>query len=233
MADGRVIELSHELRDGLVTLPGFPPPRVGTFLSRGASRERYAPGVEFDIATIEMIANTGTYLDSPFHRYEDGADLAGLDPARLLEIEGLVVRAPVEAGRSIDRQRLGELAADEVEGRAVLVHTGWARHFGTPAYGAGHPFLLESAVKWLVGAGAMIVGIDSLNIDDTDDGRRPAHSLLLGAGIPIVEHLTNLDQLPDRGFRVTALPPRFEGVGTFPVRVVARIDETDSGMLSR
>ncbi len=222
MTTGRVIELSHELRDGQVTLPGFPPPRVGTFLSREESRARYAPGVEFHIATIEMIANTGTYLDSPFHRYAEGADLAGLDPARLLEVEGLVVRAPVEDGRSIERERIGALAGDSVAGRAVLVHTGWARHFATPAYGVGHPFLAESAVKWLVDAGAAIVGIDSLNIDDTDDGRRPAHSLLLGAGIPILEHLTNLDRLPDRGFTVTALPPRFVGVGTFPVRVVAR-----------
>jgi kynurenine formamidase len=223
MATGRVIELSHELRDGMVTLPGFPPPHVGTWLSREASRERYAPGVEFHIATIEMIANTGTYLDSPFHRYEDGSDLAGLDPARLLEIEGVVVRAPVEEGRAIDRTGLGQIDADEIADKAVLVHTGWARHFETPAYGVGHPYLDESAVQWLIDAGAAIVGIDSLNIDDTDDGRRPAHSLLLGAGIPILEHLTNLDQLPDRGFRLTALPPRFAGVGTFPVRAVARL----------
>jgi kynurenine formamidase len=224
MATGRVIELSHKLRDGLVTLPGFPPPHVGTFLSREASRERYAPGVEFHIATIEMIANTGTYLDSPFHRYQDGKDLAGLDPARLLEVDGIVVRAPVADGRAIDHERLGSLSAEDVAGRAILVHTGWARHFGTPAYGVGHPFLTESAVQWLTDAGPAIVGIDTLNIDDTDDGRRPAHSLLLGAGIPIIEHLTNLDQLPDRGFRVTALPPRFAGVGTFPVRAVARLE---------
>jgi kynurenine formamidase len=225
MATGRVIELSHELRDGLVTLPGFPPPHVGTFLSREASRERYAPGVEFHIASIEMIANTGTYLDSPFHRYAEGADLAALDPAKLLEVDGIVVGAPAEDGRSIDRDRLGGISADEVAGRAILVHTGWSRHFATPAYGTGHPFLAESAVEWLVAAGAAIVGIDSLNIDDTDDGRRPAHSQLLGAGIPILEHLTNLGHLPDRGFRLTALPPRFAGVGTFPVRVVARIGE--------
>ena len=183
MASGRVIELSHELRDGLVTLPGFPPPRVGSYLSREQSRQRYAPGVEFDIASIEMIANTGTYLDSPFHRYADGADLARLDPATLLEIDGIVVRAPVDDGRSVDRDRLGAVSAGDVSGRAVLVHTGWSRHFGTPAYGAGHPFLAESAVQWLVDAGAALVGIDSLNIDDTDDGRRPAHSLLLGARI--------------------------------------------------
>jgi kynurenine formamidase len=225
MTANRVVELSHELRDGQVTLPGFPPPHVGTFLSREASRERYAPGVEFHIATIEMIANTGTYLDSPFHRYADGVDLAGLDPARLIEVEGVVVRAPVEDGRSIGRERLAGLQAADVAGRTVIVHTGWARQFGTPEYGVGHPFLAQSAVEWLVDAGAGIVGIDSLNIDDTDDGRRPAHSILLGAGIPILEHLTNLHQLPDRGFRVTALPPRFAGVGTFPVRVVARIEE--------
>src|SRR3954462_11143483 len=167
MATGRLIELSHELRDGLVTLPGYPPPHVGTFLSREASRERYAPGVEFHIATIEMIANTGTYLDSPFHRYEDGKDLAGLDPAKLLEVEGLGIRAPDEAGRAIDGKRLGSLSANDVAGRAVLVPTGWARFFGTPAYGVGHPFLAESAVQWLVDSGAAIVGIDTLNIDDT------------------------------------------------------------------
>jgi kynurenine formamidase len=225
MAEPRpaVIELSHVVEDGSVTLPGYPAPRIGTFLSREASRAHYAPGVEFHIATIEMIANTGTYLDTPFHRYPETTDLAGIDAARLLEVPGLVVRAPVADGRAIGIDRLGALAAGDVAGRAVLVHTGWDVHFGTPAYGIGHPYLTAATVRWLADAGPAVVGIDSLNIDDTQDGRRPAHSTLLGAGIPILEHLTNLASLPDRGFRLTALPARFRGVGTFPVRAVARL----------
>lgn len=217
---GRIVELSHVIRNGQVTLPGFPAPQIGTFLSREASRERYAPGVEFDIATISMIANTGTYLDTPFHRYADGVDLADLAAERIFDVEGVVVRA---AGMtSIGAEAL---AGTNIRGKAVLFHTGWDAHFGAPAYGVGHPHLVESAVRRLVQDGATLVGIDSLNIDDTADGTRPAHSLLLGAGIPILEHLTNLGSLPDDGFRITALPPRIAGMGTFPVRVIARLEE--------
>ncbi len=219
MITGTIVELSHVIRDGQVTLPGFPAPHLGTFLSREASRERYAPGVEFHIATITMIANTGTYLDTPSHRYAEGDDLSTISPERLFEVEGIVVRAT----------GMHEIGADafegrDVRGRAVLVHTGWDVHFGTPAYGDGHPHLVESAVRRLVAGGAVLVGIDSLNIDDTADGTRPAHSQLLGAGIPILEHLTNLGALPDTGFRVTALPPRIAGMGTFPVRAIARLE---------
>jgi kynurenine formamidase len=215
---GRIVELSHVIRDGQVTLPGFPAPVIGTFLSREASRARYAPGVEFHIGTISMIANTGTYLDTPAHRFADGVDLSALPAEKVFEVPGMVVRV---AG--LTRIGADSLEGLAVRGCAVLFHTGWDVHFGTPAYGVGHPHLVEATVRRLVDGGATLVGIDSLNIDDTADGTRPAHSLLLGAGIPILEHLTNLGEVPDTGFRVTALPPRVAGMGTFTVRAIARV----------
>lgn len=216
---GTIVDLSHTISDGLVTYPGLPGPTIGTHLSREASRERYAPGTEFHIGTISMVANTGTYLDMPFHRYADGADLAGLPAERVVAIDGVVVRQQGEGG-------IGPEQLDDVEtwGKAVLFQTGWDRLFGTPAYGGPEaPFLTADAARRLVDGQAAIVGIDSVNIDDTTDASRPAHTILLAAGIPIVEHLTNLDRLPARGFEVTALPPRIEGMGTFPVRAIARI----------
>jgi arylformamidase len=215
MTEGQVVELSHDIRDGMVTLPGFPEPQIGTYLSREDSRARYAPGTEFFIGTISMIANTGTYLDTPFHRYDDGFDLAGLPP--LLRVPGILVRA---GDGGIGPEALGGM---EVAGMAVLFGTGWDRHFERPEYAVGHPFITGETADRLVAGGARLVGIDSVNIDDTNDPSRPAHSILLRAGIPILEHLTRLDQLPDRGFEVTALPPKVEGFGTFPVRVVAEI----------
>jgi kynurenine formamidase len=213
------VDLSHPIRDGETTYPGLPAPVLGTHLSREASRARYAPGTEFDIGTITMVGNTGTYLDTPFHRYPDGFDLAGLALERCVDLEGIVVRGG-------DRRALdADLLADgDIAGRAVLFHTGWSRLFGTPAYGTGAPFLTEAAALRLVDAGATLVGIDSVNIDDTDGNARPAHSILLAAGIPIVEHLTALDRLPDRGFRFTAVPAPVAGLGTFPVRAFARLD---------
>jgi kynurenine formamidase len=216
-----LIDLSHVVADGTVTYPGLPAPVIRDHLSRDASRSRYAPGTEFQIGRIEMVANTGTYVDAPFHRYADGTDLAGLALDVLADLDGLVVRIPAGATAAIDT---GAFAAIDPRGRAVLVHTGWDRHWGTPAYGAGgHPFLTRAAAEHLAQAGARLVGIDSLNIDDATDGTRPAHTVLLGAGIPIVEHLTGLARLPDTGFRFFAVPPKVRGMGSFPVRAFALV----------
>ncbi|MFI2709536.1 cyclase family protein [Micromonospora sp. NPDC018662] len=224
-ADGRrLVELSHEITDGLVTLPGWPAPRITDWLTRETSRERYAPGVEFHVGRIDMIANTGTYVDTPSHRFADGPDLAGVPLDRLADLPGLVVRVPAGV-RAVDRLLL---APYEVAGRAVLLHTGWDTHFGTDRYAAAEaPFLTGDGASWLVEAGATLVGIDSINIDDMTAaaaGERPAHSTLLAAGIPIVEHLTGLSELPPSGFRFTAAPPRVAGMGTFPVRAFATVD---------
>jgi arylformamidase len=187
-----LIDLSHTIEHGLVTYRGLPAPVVCDFLSREHSRAHYAPGTEFQIGRIDMVANTGTYVDSPFHRFAEGKDLAALDLASLADLDALVVRPDV-SGRAIDASAFAGL---DVRGRAVLVETGWDRHWTTPQYFEGHPFLTEDAARSLVAAGAVLVGIDSLNIDDTDDGRRPVHTALLGADIPIVEHLRGLSALP-------------------------------------
>lgn len=220
-APRRVVELSHTIRHGMVTYPGMPVPEVGEYLTRQASRDHYAPGTEFAIGRICMVANTGTYLDSPFHRFADGADLAALPLARFTDLDGLVVRVLGSTSRAVDRQMLLPF---DVTGRAVLIHTGWDRHWGTERYGTGHPFLTRGAASWLAEQGAALVGIDSLNLDDTDDGTRPAHTELLAAGIPVVEHLRGLGQLPCDGFRFHAAPPAVEGMGTFPVRAYAVLD---------
>jgi arylformamidase len=214
---GERVDLSHVIEDGMVTYPGLPAPVICDFLSRERSREQYAPGTEFQIGTIELCSNTGTYLDSPFHRYADGSDLAGLSLERLAELDAVVVDA---SGRAIDRDQLLPYA---VRGKAVLVRTGWDRHCGTEAYFHGHPFLTAAAAEYLVAEGAVLAGIDSLNIDDTSGGERPVHSILLAAGIPICEHLTNLAALPVEGARFSAVPPRVHGMGTFPVRAYAVI----------
>jgi kynurenine formamidase len=215
----RFVDLSHVIEHGMTTYPGLPGPVICDFLSREASRARYAPGVEFQIGKIEMVANTGTYLDAPFHRYADGMDIAGLPLESLAGLEGVVVRAAA-AGRAIGPEAF---AGREVAGTAVLVRTGWDVHWGTPAYLSGHPFLTAAAAKHLVDQGAALVGIDSLNIDDIGDDARPVHSLLLAAGIPIVEHLRNLGPLPDRGFRFSAVPARVAGFGSWPVRAFAEV----------
>ncbi len=199
----------------MVTYPGLPAPYICDFLSREASRERYAPGTEFQMGKIEMVSNTGTYLDCPFHRYADGEDLADVGLERLVELPGLVVRV---SQRAID---VDVFAGLEVRGCAVLVHTGWDVHWRTERYGHDSPFLTAAAAECLREKGAALVGIDSLNIDDTGDGTRPVHTALLGAGIPIVEHMTRLGDLPDTRFRFTAAPPKVRGMGTFPVRAFA------------
>jgi len=215
-----LVDVSHVVADGTITYPGLPAPVITDHLSRAASRSRYAPGTEFQMGKIEMVANTGTYVDAPFHRYADGADLAKLPLEHVANLDGVVVRCVGRAERAIDRDAFAGVA---VRDRAVLVHTGWDRHWGTAAYGVGHPFLTCAATAALVEAGARLVGIDSLNIDDTADGTRPAHSLLLGAGIPIAEHLCGLERLPDTGFRFFAVPVKVSGMGSFPVRAFAMV----------
>jgi kynurenine formamidase len=218
MNDDRLVELSHVIRHGTTTYPGLPGPEIGDHLSREASRALYAPGTEFHIGRISLVANTGTYLDTPFHRYPDTPDLSAVPLTRLVDLDGIVIRVP-DGQRAAGREALDQ---HEVAGRAVLLHTGWDRHWGTPSYGSPqHPYLTAEAAAWLVDEDAGLVGIDSVNIDDMADPTRPAHTALLGAGIPIVEHMRGLDALPDRGFRFHAAPPMIAGMGTFPVRAYA------------
>jgi len=213
----QLIDLSHDVEHGMVTYKGLPAPIVCDFLSREASRTIYAPGTEFHIGKIEMVANTGTYIDSPFHRYADGKDLSELPLESLANLDAVVVRC-VGRGRSIGPDAFSGV---EVRGRAVLVHTDWCSRWRTDAYFEGHTFLTADAASWLVERGARLVGIDSYNIDDTDDGRRPVHTALLGSEIPIVEHMRGLEALPDRDFRFSAVPVKVKKFGTFPVRAFA------------
>ena len=220
----RLVDLSHEIEHGMVTYRGLPSPTISDWLSREASTARYAPGTTFQIGKIELLANTGTYIDAPFHRYEDGRDVAGYALEAVADLTGVVVRANVGGGakRAIDAAHFNSA---EVRGKAVLVHTGWDQHWRSDTYSSGqHPFLTKDAAEYLATNGAMLVGIDSLNIDDDKDGTRPAHTILLGAGVAIVEHMTNLGSLPDVGFRFFAVPPRVRGMGSFPVRAFARLD---------
>ncbi|WP_448003005.1 cyclase family protein [Agromyces bauzanensis] len=220
-ARGELVDLSHTIRAGLVTYPGIPAPTVTPHLSREASREHYAPGTEFAIDLITMAGNTGTYLDSPYHRYARGGDLASLPLETLVGLPAEVFHLTDAASRGIPAEVFFDR---ELAGTAVLLHTGWSRHFGAPEYAFGSPFLTEAGARHLVDAGAVLVGIDSLNIDDTESGgTRPAHSILLAAGVHVVEHLTGLDRLPARGARFTAVPPRVEDFGTFPVRAFAEL----------
>jgi kynurenine formamidase len=214
----RLVDVSHEVADGLVTYRGLPAPIICDYLTRAASRAVYAEGTEFHIGKIEMVANTGTYLDAPFHRYADGQDVAQLDLAAVADLDAIVLSG---AGRrAIDA---AVFTPHELRDKAVLVHTGWDAHWNTEQYFSGHPFLTRAAAEHLAAAGARLVGIDSLNIDDTADLTRPAHSILLRAGIPIVEHLCNLAALPARGFKFFAVPVKVKGMGTFPVRAFGLI----------
>jgi arylformamidase len=217
----RLIDLSHVIEEGMTTFKGLPGPHLCDYWTREASASNYDDGSTFQIGRIEMVANTGTYVDSPFHRYADGKDLSELPLGSLADLEGLLVRRPHEDGLAIDADAF---AGKDVAGKAVLVHTGWSRFWRTDAYFADHPFLTEAAAQSLVEAGAAFVGIDSHNIDDTRARARPVHTRLLGADIPIGEHLTGLEQLPDQGFRFSAVPPKVRGMGTFPVRAFAKLD---------
>jgi arylformamidase len=216
----RFIDLSHSITAGLITYKGFPAPLICDYLSREASKQFYNEGTSFQIGKIEMVANTGTYLDSPFHRFQEGHDISQLDLLGLAELEAVVVRTEGMPGRAVDRQALVPI---DVRGKAVLVHTGWAKHWATDQYFEGHSFLTEAAAVYLKEQGAVLVGIDSLNIDDISDGARPVHTVLLGGGIPIVEHLCNLHLLPITGFTFTAVPVKVKGMGSFPVRAFASL----------
>jgi kynurenine formamidase len=214
----KIVDLSHVITEGMTTYRGLPGPHICDFWSREASAANYDDGSTFQIGKIEMVANTGTYLDAPFHRYEDGADLSQLRLESLADLPGVLVHQPFEQGLAIDVEAFDGL---DVRGCAVLVRTGWDRHWGTDAYFSDHPFLTTRAAEWLAENKAVVVGIDSHNIDDIRVRARPVHTTLLGAEIPICEHMTNLGPLPDEGFRFSAVPPKVRGMGTFPVRAYA------------
>jgi arylformamidase len=223
-----IVDLSHVIEDGTITYPGLPAPVIADHLSREMARERYAPGYEIQIGRIEMVANTGTYVDTPFHFRPDGHDLSGIDLARVTDVPGIVVDA-TSVGHDGGDARDHEIAADvldglDLAGRAVLFHTGWDRHWGTDQYGrTEHPHLGTTTTARLVDAGVTLVGIDSVNIDGTHTGERPVHASLLAAGILIVEHLTRLDQIAGRPFTFFAVPPAVRGMGSFPVRALALV----------
>ena len=219
MADrAEIIDLSHVIEEGMTTYKGLPGPHICDFWTREGSAANYDDGSSFHIGRIDMVANTGTYLDSPFHRYADGADLSELNLQSLADLPGIVIRRPWENWIAIDADTF---AGREVRGSAVLVHTGWDRHWRTDGYFGEHPYLTEQAADWLTENGAALVGIDSCNIDNMNVRARPVHTRLLGAGIPICEHMTGLSGLPDEGFRFAAVPPKVKGMGTFPVRAYA------------
>jgi kynurenine formamidase len=215
-----LIDLSHSIEHGMTTYPGLPAPIICDYLSREASRSHYAPGVEFQIGKIEMVANTGTYIDAPFHRWSDGKDLAALPLECLAGLDAIMINIPTGSRRPIGR---AAFEGAELKGKAVLVRTGWDVHWRTQQYLSGHPFLTADAAEHLVSEGAVLAGIDSLNIDDTDDRSRPVHSTLLAAGIPIVEHMCNLSRLPDRDFHFYAVPAKVVGFGSWPVRAFAHV----------
>ena len=219
MRNYELIDVSHTVHDGMVTYKGLPAPVISDHLSREQSKEFYAPGTEFHIGRIEMVANTGTYIDSPFHRYPDGTDLAGLDLYSLANRDGLVIRTLGSPDREIS---VAAVASLDVKGKAVLFHTGWDARWRTEGYSDGtHPFLSGEAAESLVEGGVALVGIDSYNIDNTIPKSRPAHSILLRSGIPIVEHLCGLGELPDDNFKFFAVPVKVKNFGTFPVRAFA------------
>ena len=220
MTNNKLIDLSHIVEHGMITYKGLPAPIICDFLSREDSRKHYAAGTEFNIGKIEMVANTGTYVDSPFHRFADGIDLSELPLESLADLEGIVVRA-MDLGRTISAVAFSGI---DVKGKAVLIHTDWSRHWRTDQYFDGHPFLTKDAVELLVEKGAVFVGIDTYNIDDTADGTRPAHTTLLGNKIPICEHMCGLELLPNSGFSFHAAPVKVKAFGTFPVRAYAVLD---------
>jgi kynurenine formamidase len=216
----RIVDLSHRIESGMTTYPGLPAPVVSDFWTRESTRGKYAEGTTFQIGRVEMVANTGTYVDAPFHRFAQGADVAAMALDRLVDLPGLTFDATTRSGRAVEAAVFG---GRPIRGRAVLVRTGWDVHWRTPRYGKDHPFLTRDAAELLAREGAALVGIDSLNIDDTADLSRPAHTLLLEAGIPILEHLAGLAELPPEGFRLHAAPAPVAGMGSFPVRAYALI----------
>lgn len=216
----RLIDLSHVIEDGMITYKGLPAPVICDYLSRENSKKNYDPGTEFQIGKIEMVSNTGTYIDCPFHRYADGQDLSEVTVERFAELEGILVNVDLQNGNGIGKKIFEGL---NLKGKALLVNTNWSKHWRTDVYFENHPFLTEDAAVFLRNAGVKLVGIDSHNIDDTKIKSRPVHTTLLKAGILIVEHLCNLDQIPKGNFVFNAVPPKFKGVGTFPVRAYVRM----------
>jgi kynurenine formamidase len=219
-----LVDLSHTIEDGMVTYRGLPAPVVCDYMSHTKSREHYGEGTEFHIGEVRMVSNTGTYIDSPFHRFPDGPDLAELPLESVAALDGVLVR-PAPSVRSIDAEWFRGV---NVAGKAVLINTDWDRHWRTDQYFEGHPFLTEAAAEYLMAQGAKLVGIDSLNIDDTDDPMRPVHTILLQSEIPIVEHLRGLSNLRGREFRFHAVPVKVNGIGTFPVRAFAELGALES-----
>jgi kynurenine formamidase len=219
-ASADYVDLSHTIHDGLVTYRGLPAPVICDYLSREESRSHYAPGTEFQIGKIEMISNTGTYVDCPFHRYADGKDLSEVPLELFADLPGIVIRADYREDLALTADRFKN---HEVANRAVLVQTGWDQHWETERYFGEHPFLTADAAIYLRDSHVRLVGIDSMNIDDTRGATRPVHSILLRSEILIAEHLCNLQNVPDQGFWFSAIPPKFKGVGTFPVRAYARL----------
>lgn len=217
----KFIDLSHTIEAGMITYKGLPAPVICDYLSREKSRDFYEAGTEFQIGKIEMVTNTGTYLDCPFHRFEHGHDLSQILPEQFADLPGLVIRHDLSQGLAVD---VDAFRQQEVRGRAVLVHTDWAKHWRTDQYFEDHPFLTANAAAYLVEHGAILVGIDSHNIDDTHGRMRPVHTTLLGANILIVEHLCNLESLPNQPFSFSAIPPKVKGAGTFPVRALAKLE---------
>lgn len=216
LPDDKYIDLSHTIFDGLVTYKGLPSPVICDYLSREQSKANYEPGTEFQIGKIEMVTNTGTYIDCPFHRFEHGKDLSEMELDRFADLEAITINA--ESATAIDKSYF---VAKEIRNKAVLVYTGWAKHWNTPQYLEGHPYLTADAAEYLKECHVKLVGIDSHNIDDTSGKSRPVHTILLGAEILIAEHLCNMDKLPEGGYRFNAVPPKFKGAGTFPVRAYA------------
>ena len=216
LPDDKYIDLSHTIFDGLVTYKGLPSPIICDYLSREQSRANYEPGTEFQIGKIEMVTNTGTYIDCPFHRFEHGKDLSEMELERFADLDAITINAEniTEIGKSY-------FTGKEIRNKAVLVYTGWSKHWNTPQYFEGHPYLTADAAEYLKECNVKLVGIDSHNIDDTRGKSRPVHTILLGAEILISEHLCNLDKLPESGYKFNAVPPKFKGVGTFPVRAYA------------
>ncbi|MFL6760145.1 cyclase family protein [Sphingomonas sp.] len=213
-----IVDLSHVIEHGMTTYPGLPGPHICDFWTRESSAANYDDGSSFQIGRIDMVANTGTYVDAPFHRYADGIDLADLPLESLANLPAIVVRRPWDKELGTEAAQFAGL---DVRGKAVLVHTGWDRHWRTDRYGVDHSFLTADAADWLVANGAALVGIDSNNIDDTRVRARPVHSKLLATNIPICEHMTGLGGVPDEGFHFSAVPPKVKGMGTFPVRAYA------------
>ncbi len=220
MTDRCLIDLSHTIENGLVTYKGLPAPVICDFLSREDSKKYYAEGTSFQIGKIEMVSNTGTYIDCPFHRFEHGKDLNDIPLEHFAELKGLLLHVPYTQTMAIEAD---VFKSSDVEGKALLIHTGWDTHWKTEKYFENHPFLTENAALYLKEQKVRLVGIDSHNIDDTRSNIRPVHTTLLGSGILIVEHLCNLGAIPDQDFIFNAIPPKFKGVGTFPVRAMARL----------